>query len=149
MGYWSTHPMGGDSPLDKKLIILDKVGELYFKLDNEVLANTFLQELYTHEEIMTAINSIKYDLISLFKDSEYSFALVYVFLSYSVKFDNVEDLETLKVLLKDGGHSERGYTECDKDSPLFHINILKNNIERVFYINCKNPLSEDEIDELL
>lgn len=153
MGYWSTHPMGGDAPCDAEIILernLYKRAGIKPDLDED----GYEEYNVTEEEKLELIEKYKLDIIydpdyylveihECFKDSytDYMFAIPYLFIENGIKFDDDKHIERLMYLLGDGGASNRGYTKDEEDSPLKYVKIIKKYKKEIFSKN----MTEEEI----
>lgn len=141
MGYWSTHPMGGDSPCDAQSFILDYIFEkegMTFEDDG------YFCDLCA-EKGKKLIDKYKYEMMDNIKDiltikyenytadyTDCSFALPFLFLDYDIRVKK-DYIDKIIELLSDGGASERGYYEEDEeDSPIKVINLIKKYKDELF-----------------
>ena len=98
MGYWSVHPMGGDTPMDLEYDLLGR-----YNRDN---GETCYYEL-EHDELAALI---KKDLKILIEDAEThgNFTLPFIIVNSGIK-STTRQARALKRLIGDGGNGDRGY----------------------------------------
>src|ERR1035437_42472 len=101
MGYWSEHPMAGDTPLDYRDELLSR-----YDINNTV---------YYEREVGELKYLIENDLISLIKQSEEydNFTLPFIIIEYKVKIPN-KLIARIKKLIGDGRNNVRGYIQPKK-----------------------------------
>lgn len=137
MGYWSTHPMGGDSPLD----VLSYLEDYLLKLEGKELDEEyeFFGDL-PYEERKSMYEKHKYELLNGFTDymnknhkyyEGYEFVLIYRLIYHDIRFPN-KYIDKLVEMLGDGGATERGYELNEKDSPYMYIKKIVDNKELIF-----------------
>ena len=99
MGYWSAHPMGGDTPMDLEYSLLSR----YDTSDDSYYYERPCEELKI---------SIERDLESLIVEAEESdnFTLPFIIVAYSVTVPD-KFIDRALDLLSDGGGDDRGYEQ--------------------------------------
>lgn len=161
MGYWSTHPMGGDSPLDVRCYIGDYIQNL-MKQDGIIPEEENYFNNKDNGYITKYLNLYKTNLVNNFMDyikeeepyyKNYGFVVPFVLLEFEIRFDNEDEIKKLKELVADGGGYERGYCDEEKDSPIRIANIVKNHIQVLFNSkynieDVKKQLSGNELENL-
>jgi hypothetical protein len=122
MGYWSEHPLGGDSPGDVKYSLL----EYLFKEEGYDL-NYIIEEV----EMKTKRKRLKkklpelvdnFNIIFEGHDSDYyghrfDFVLPFTVIDYGVTINGEVISKKLKDMIKDGGGGDRGYHQPQKATP--------------------------------
>lgn len=137
MGYWSKHPMGGDTPADCELEIEGFVMEKQNIQDFDDWWNLSFNE---RQKLMD-----KYKMEILNLDLECEFAIPYVLLNYDIKFDDKNTIDLLKEMIGDGGAFERGYDHEDEVGPHVYATAFKRNIYYLFDPN----ISKEKLLELI
>lgn len=129
MGYWSTHPMGGDAPYSAFSDLIEtcakKEGMDYYDIDDY--------------EFKVLLEKYKMDIIENpdnYVEERFRFVIPFAFIQYTVRFDD-ETLEKVISFLGDGGSKSRGYTK-DEYGPMNHI-------EKV--LEYKRELLSEDVDE--
>jgi hypothetical protein len=124
MGYWSEHPMGGDSPLDDKEELMRQVYELteaeeslFYSPDSparaeliEKMKNLFIEKLP--------------QLIEFSENLDCPWVLPYQIVEFEIKITDKNLSDQIKELIGDGGSEERYYDKDEKESPLTHASYL-------------------------
>jgi len=134
MGYWSTHPMGGDTPWDLKADLLND-REDYFEEEYGI-------EWASEEMDKKMLEWITDNFLSLLEQAERTnnFTLPWICMEYEVKVPKIY-IERVKALIGDGGSSDRGYPEGIKDSPATYAKMLYDNFEE--YLENHEKYLED------
>jgi len=127
MGYWSEHPMGGDSPMDSQFVIMDVLftGE---EFDNE--------EIYTYDEIKKRLSEQIEKVLEVVKeDLDDEFVLPFTIAEFEVQIKDKTLSEEIKEMIYDGDNCERGYeydpvptkenNYTDFDRPICYANQLR------------------------
>jgi hypothetical protein len=130
MGYWSTHPMGGDGPLDDQDKLIDYITIKCFKPNIKRKFDTMHYQHKDYEKLnkkyITYITENLPELITYCEELENSFVLPYLIAEYKIQIKDKELSNAVKSLIYDGGGAERGYDEDDTDSPQAHAQHLRN-----------------------
>lgn len=124
MGYWSEHPMGGDYPQDLALDVYYYI----IKKENMTYLDDFFEGI-DEQKRREILNKYKHEL--LYNMNDYGFVIPYIFIDYSIRFDDQKDLDKIKDLMNDGGAVDRGYDE-DEFGPHIYAEALKRNVEYIF-----------------
>jgi hypothetical protein len=134
MGYWSAHPMGGDTP-----------SEIEDELLHAISNNSDISGIFKNRDIDKLKEFIEGVL------DEYSFVAPYVFKDLFLSMGDYEPfIQYMNDLLGDGGEGERDYEDEDEDSPNNYVIIFKNNSKElwseILAINpdCKVCIEVDE-----
>jgi hypothetical protein len=126
MGYWSTHPMGGDSPLDKQAEFWNIIDFDVYDVEDEGMSNEDIQK-----EIQKRVDKKLPELIEHFEECELGFVLPFTLVEWGVKIADKELSDQVKGLICDGGGGERGYDEDEEDSPQAYAKQLEQNWDKI------------------
>jgi len=113
MGYWSSHPMGGDTPLDHKDMLIDGM----FKNKEELTA------LFKNKEFKLFFEKLR----SYVEDEEMDFIVPYVLMGIGLASTHPGYIDEFSKILEntDGGSYMRAYEEDDKNTPAHYIQYFK------------------------
>lgn len=157
MGYWSTHPLGGDAPMD----MTSYINEFIYKQEGGKLENdsdwrTYLDNVFTNEFNVTVTNFLKdTQKLSLLTESvengtlddgDSKFVLPFMICEKMIVIEDKNLSNKIKNLIGDGGSSSRGYTKDDEDSPLKFARLLHDNWEKLQEVNYKDPIMDIILD---
>jgi hypothetical protein len=124
MGYWSAHPMSGDTPMDYQDDLLRRF--------NNVDGNTYYFEL--EEDVLRKLIEDNFEVLLNESLETENFTFPWILYNYRVNIP-LESIEKVKSLIGDGGSSERDYDDDDDDcgdSPATYAKLLYDNFEKIF-----------------
>jgi len=129
MGYWSTHPMGGDSPLDSEYTL-----KLHMYNNKEILEKLFQEKKYK-EFFNLLLNGLD--------NKDMGFVIPYFLITIGLISSNPVFINEINELLGDGGLTERGYDADSHPNPNDSIINFKN-----ILLNDPNHRILKKIEEL-
>ena len=113
MGYWSTHPLGGDQPLDAQLYFYEELGiEALFRKYDDKECSKKEKEKRKEDFLKTLSKALETKLDKALEDEyvkDYAFIIPYTVAQHGLLIKNRNLAERLKNLIGDGGAYNRGY----------------------------------------
>ena len=121
MGYWSTHPMAGDTPLDYRNNI-----DFGIYTEDEWYATCEDPSLISREEIKNRWEKKLPKFIEIFEgeEKEGSFVLPFEVVAYQIIIKDKNLSERVKNMIGDGGAKDRGY-DCPVSNKENNYNDFK------------------------
>lgn len=126
MGYWSKHPMGGDTPMDAQghmdwiLFPEDEYGEEELDFDEDLYKKVLIEKI---EDLLQAVEDEEDDEHYLLHIAP--FVIPFTIHEQEIQIKDEIISKKIKALIQDGGASERGYdipSPTEENYPTIHNN---------------------------